>query len=367
MPTRWRRSSGGRGAISVYAQGRDYHELIKGRLKQLAGRIARRFACEVKVFVDTAPLMEKPLARARGDRLAGQAHQPRLPRLRLLALPRQRPDHPGAGAGRAGSRPLRRLPRLPRRLPDQRLSRPLPARCAPLPLLPDHRARGPDPGGVPRGAGQPHLRLRRLPRRLPVEQVRPGRPRSRPQGARRPARAAAGRACRASTSAGFRAPLHRQPGQAHRPRPLRPQRALRDRQFGQSRRWRSVAARLNDGCETVREAAGWALERLAFSSAKVSPPQRKLGTSLFYGSQRPTFSMSKTRPSFRWGRGKRAAPPQCSMSISSILNTMAEPGGIGPGALVAVAEGGGHIEHPGVAGVHQLQRLGPGRDQVGRR
>ncbi|HZZ86944.1 MAG TPA: tRNA epoxyqueuosine(34) reductase QueG [Caulobacteraceae bacterium] len=55
-----------RGAISVYAQGDDYHELIKGRLKQLAGWIRGRFGGEVKVFVDTAPLLEKPLAEAAG-------------------------------------------------------------------------------------------------------------------------------------------------------------------------------------------------------------------------------------------------------------------------------------------------------------
>jgi epoxyqueuosine reductase len=55
-----------RGAISVYAQGRDYHDLIKGRLKGLAGDIARRLDAEVKVFVDTAPLMEKPLAQRAG-------------------------------------------------------------------------------------------------------------------------------------------------------------------------------------------------------------------------------------------------------------------------------------------------------------
>jgi epoxyqueuosine reductase len=55
-----------RAAISVYAQGDDYHELIKGRLKQLAGWIAARFGGELKVFVDTAPLMEKPLAEQAG-------------------------------------------------------------------------------------------------------------------------------------------------------------------------------------------------------------------------------------------------------------------------------------------------------------
>ena len=55
-----------RAAISVYAQGDDYHELIKGRLKQLASWIVGRFAGELKVFVDTAPLMEKPLAEQAG-------------------------------------------------------------------------------------------------------------------------------------------------------------------------------------------------------------------------------------------------------------------------------------------------------------
>ncbi|MFZ4607907.1 MAG: epoxyqueuosine reductase, partial [Caulobacter sp.] len=54
------------GAISVYAQGDDYHELIKGRLKTLAGKIVARAGGDVKVFVDTAPLMEKPLAQRAG-------------------------------------------------------------------------------------------------------------------------------------------------------------------------------------------------------------------------------------------------------------------------------------------------------------
>jgi epoxyqueuosine reductase len=53
-------------AISVYAQGRDYHDVIKGKLKALAGAIQRRLGGEVKVFVDTAPLMEKPLAAQAG-------------------------------------------------------------------------------------------------------------------------------------------------------------------------------------------------------------------------------------------------------------------------------------------------------------
>jgi epoxyqueuosine reductase len=55
-----------RGAISVYAQGRDYHDVIKKRLKHLARDLVARSGAEVKVFVDTAPVMEKPLAQAAG-------------------------------------------------------------------------------------------------------------------------------------------------------------------------------------------------------------------------------------------------------------------------------------------------------------
>ena len=53
-------------AISVYAQGADYHDVIKGKLKAIAGDFARRTGEDVKVFVDTAPVMEKPLAEAAG-------------------------------------------------------------------------------------------------------------------------------------------------------------------------------------------------------------------------------------------------------------------------------------------------------------
>lgn len=57
----------GRGAISVYAQGKDYHDIVKKRLKRV-GRwlVAERPGAEIKVFVDTAPVMEKPLAQAAG-------------------------------------------------------------------------------------------------------------------------------------------------------------------------------------------------------------------------------------------------------------------------------------------------------------
>jgi epoxyqueuosine reductase len=55
-----------RGAISVYARGDDYHDLIKSRLKALARFLQARFGGELKVFVDTAPLLEKPLAERAG-------------------------------------------------------------------------------------------------------------------------------------------------------------------------------------------------------------------------------------------------------------------------------------------------------------
>jgi len=54
------------GVISVYAQGDDYHDVLKAKLKRLAAFVAGEFGGEVKVFVDTAPVMEKPIAQAAG-------------------------------------------------------------------------------------------------------------------------------------------------------------------------------------------------------------------------------------------------------------------------------------------------------------
>ncbi len=55
-----------KGAISVYAQNRDYHDIVKKRLKRVGRWMVEKFGCEIKVFVDTAPVMEKPLAAAAG-------------------------------------------------------------------------------------------------------------------------------------------------------------------------------------------------------------------------------------------------------------------------------------------------------------
>jgi epoxyqueuosine reductase len=54
------------GVISTYALNRDYHDVIKGKLKRLASWFAHEAKADVKVFVDTAPLMEKPLAALAG-------------------------------------------------------------------------------------------------------------------------------------------------------------------------------------------------------------------------------------------------------------------------------------------------------------
>ncbi|MDA5095064.1 tRNA epoxyqueuosine(34) reductase QueG [Aliiroseovarius sp. KMU-50] len=55
-----------KGAISVYAQNRDYHDIVKKRLKRVGRWMVEEYGCEIKVFVDTAPVMEKPLAAAAG-------------------------------------------------------------------------------------------------------------------------------------------------------------------------------------------------------------------------------------------------------------------------------------------------------------
>ncbi|HVP85576.1 MAG TPA: tRNA epoxyqueuosine(34) reductase QueG [Rhizomicrobium sp.] len=54
------------GNISVYAQGEDYHDVLKTKLKRVAGFLHEKLKADVKVFIDTAPVMEKPLAQRAG-------------------------------------------------------------------------------------------------------------------------------------------------------------------------------------------------------------------------------------------------------------------------------------------------------------
>jgi len=100
-----------RGGISVYAQGKDYHDLVKKRLKRLGGWLVNLTGCEIKVFVDTAPVMEKPLAQAAGLGWQGK-HTNLLSRelgswfflgsiFTTLDLPRDEPQRSNCGSCRA--------------------------------------------------------------------------------------------------------------------------------------------------------------------------------------------------------------------------------------------------------------------------
>ena len=218
----------------------------------------------MKVFVDTAPVMEKPLAAGGGARLAGQAHQSGVARIRLLAVPGRdlhrrsslppdppETDHCGTCRACLDVCPTAAFP-APYRL-DAR-------RCISY-LTIEHK--GPDPARVSRRDRQSHLWLRRLPCRLPVEQVRAS--------ARREAKLAARADLDAPPladlarldDAAFRALFAGSADQAHRARPLRAQCADRHRQFGRRVASRREAERLlDDASPLVRGAAVWALARL---------------------------------------------------------------------------------------------------------
>ncbi len=160
------------GNISVYARGRDYHDVVKTMLKALGRWLAGAYACEVKVFVDTAPVMEKPLAQRAGLGWIGK-HTNLVSRrfgswlflgevFTTIELP---PD-------RAGNRSLRQLQPLPGACPTDALAEPYriePRRC--ISYLTIEASSPPAPIAVA-ALRQPDLRLRRLSRRLPLEQVR---------------------------------------------------------------------------------------------------------------------------------------------------------------------------------------------------
>jgi epoxyqueuosine reductase len=92
-----------RGAVSCYAQSRDYHDVVKAGLKRVAAALARASGADVKVLVDTAPLMEKPAAQAAGlgwqgkhTNLVSRAHGSWLFLGALLTTAEIAPDPPEA-------------------------------------------------------------------------------------------------------------------------------------------------------------------------------------------------------------------------------------------------------------------------------
>ena len=129
-----------RGAISIYAKRADYHDVIKGKLKQLAGQRsgARRRRGE-GLRRHRAGDGEAACGESRAW-LARQAHQSRVTRLRIVAVPRLDLHNSGYRARRRGRRSLRRLPPLPRCVSHRRIHRALRDRCAHVHLLSHDRA-----------------------------------------------------------------------------------------------------------------------------------------------------------------------------------------------------------------------------------
>ena len=220
-----------RGAISVYAQRRRLSRGDQAAAEALARWLVAQAGGDVKVFVDTAAVMEKPLAAAAGLGWQGK-HTNLVSRefgswlflgaiFTTLDLP---PDEPERGS-------LRHLPRLPRRLPDRGFPAPyrLDARRCISYLTIEHK------GQIPRefraAIGNRIYGCDDCLAVCPWNKFAQAGPRGearRARGLRAPPLAELARARRRGVPRAVRQTA----GQAHRPRPLRPQRADRDRQFG---------------------------------------------------------------------------------------------------------------------------------------
>jgi epoxyqueuosine reductase len=117
----------------------------------------RDLGCEVKVFVDTAAVMEKPLAQAAGLGWQGKHTNLVSREFGSWLFPRRDFTHARSAARRGRYRSLRLMPGLPRHLPDVGVSRALQARCKALHFLSHHRKQGTYPARISQGHRQPHL------------------------------------------------------------------------------------------------------------------------------------------------------------------------------------------------------------------
>ena len=215
------------------------------------------------MFVDTAPVMEKPLAEAAGLGWQGKHTRAGQPRVRLVAVSRRDPHRaPSCPYDAPHEESCGTCSQVPRCLPDQRVPGAVPARCAAVHRLSHIEHQGPIPHEFRARDGQPHLWLRRLPRGLPVEQVRAGEPRGEAAGARRARRPLPWAISSALDDAGFRTLFAGSPVKR-----LGHARFLRNvliaiGNSGDPALLPAAEARLDDADPLVRGAAVWAVRRL---------------------------------------------------------------------------------------------------------
>ena len=172
----WQPQPAGRGRIARYALGDDYHAILQEKLEALAAEI-RAAGAQARVYVDTGPILEKPLAARAGLGWQGKStmliHRDFGPWLLLGEIVTTLDLAPDAPApDRCGT-----CSRCVDACPTGAITAPLPTRCAPLHRLPDHRAEGLDSRGVAAADRRPGLRLRRVSRCVPVESFRADHPR----------------------------------------------------------------------------------------------------------------------------------------------------------------------------------------------
>ena len=261
--------------ISVYARHRDYHDLIKGRLKLLASWLAAQAGERRAQSLRRYRAGDGKAAGASRRASAGRASTP---------ISSRANSAPGCFSAR--SSPIWRSRRTRRKqiiaapaAPASTSARRRPFRS---PICSMRGAASPISRSstraisrrIPRSDRQPHLWLRRLPCGLPVEQIRADRARSQAAGARRSSRAAARGFARARRCGLSRA-LLRQSGEAHRLRALHAQCSDRRGQFAAMRRSRRSSKR---GSTILRRScAAWRSGRSAGSRRRASRNLRRAG------------------------------------------------------------------------------------------